>query len=140
MEQTELLERTLNLLHILLNDQRIRFLIVGGINTAVGYGTFAVLVFCGLHYIAAHVVATVVGTACSYILNKYFTFKQYKKSFAEVCRFVLVYITSFISGIVILYVMVTLMSLNAYFAGMLNLVFTTLISWFGHKYFSFRGN
>ena len=56
------------------------------------------------------------------------------------CRFVLVYITSFISGIVVLYVMVTLMSLDAYFAGMLNLVFTTLISWFGHKYFSFRGN
>ena len=135
-----MLERTLNLFHILINDQRIRFLIVGGINTAVGYGTFAALIFCGAHYILAHVAATIIGTTCSYILNKYFTFKQYKKSFAEVCRFVLVYITSFISGIVVLYVMVTLMSLDAYFAGMLNLVFTTLISWFGHKYFSFRGN
>ncbi|MDO4559310.1 MAG: GtrA family protein [bacterium] len=122
----------------LLCDQRIRFLIVGGINTAVGYGTFAVLVFCGTHYIAAHVAATVAGTSCSYVLNKYFTFRQYKKSFTEACRFVLVYAVSFFAGVIVLYSMVSKMSLNPYAAGVINLAFTTMISWFGHRYFSFR--
>lgn len=122
----------------LLGDQRIRFLLVGGINTAVGYGTFAALVFCGLHYLAAHVAATAAGVSCSYILNKYFTFRQYKKSFAEACRFVLVYAVSFFAGVIVLYSMVSKMSLNPYAAGMINLLFTTMISWFGHKYFSFR--
>lgn len=121
-----------------LQDQRVRFLIVGGINTAVGYGAFAVCIFVGMHYIAAHVAATVIGTTCSYILNKYFTFRQYKKSAAEVFRFVLVYALSFMTGVMFLYIMVSKLSLNAYAAGMANLVFTTIISWFGHKYFSFR--
>lgn len=133
-----MLELLLKAARAALGDQRVRFLIVGGINTAVGYGAFALCVFAGIHYIAAHVAATVIGTACSYVLNKYFTFRQYKKSAAEVFRFVSVYALSFMTGTAFLYLMVSVLSLNAYAAGIVNLVFTTVISWFGHKYFSFR--
>ena len=134
-----ILPETVNRVNRLITaDQRIRFLITGVINTAVGYGTFAAAVFCGFHYIAAHVASTVVGTTCSYFLNKYFTFRQYRKSLAELCRFVMVYVFSFFFGVAALYVMVSMLSLNVYFAGMLKLVFTVIISWFGHKYFSFR--
>jgi putative flippase GtrA len=120
------------------NDQRVRFLIVGGINTAVGYGTFAAVIFLGGHYIVANVIATAVGMTVSYFLNKYFTFRQYKKSFTEIIRFISVYFVSFMLGNVVLYVMVDIISISPYLAGALNLIFTTLISWFGHKYFSFR--
>jgi putative flippase GtrA len=122
----------------LTNDQRVRFLIVGGINTAVGYGTFAAVIFLGGHYIVANVIATAVGMTVSYFLNKYFTFRQYKKSFTEIIRFISVYFFSFMLGNVVLYVMVDIISVSPYLAGALNLIFTTLISWFGHKYFSFR--
>ncbi|MEA4873662.1 MAG: GtrA family protein [Synergistaceae bacterium] len=122
----------------LTNDQRVRFLIVGGINTAVGYGTFAAVIFLGGHYIVANVIATAVGMTVSYFLNKYFTFRQYKKSFTEIIRFISVYFFSFMLGNVVLYVMVDIISISPYLAGALNLIFTTLISWFGHKYFSFR--
>ena len=122
----------------LLSDQRFRFLLVGGINTAVGYGSFVTGIFVGLHYFTAHIAATVIGVTCSYFLNKYFTFKQYKKSWHEVGRFISVYFTSFMLGNVILFCLIDLLKIHAYFAGGLNLVLTTLISWFGHKYFSFR--
>jgi putative flippase GtrA len=122
----------------LTNDQRVRFLIVGGINTAVGYGTFAAVIFLGGHFIVANVIATAVGMTVSYFLNKYFTFRQYKKSFTEIIRFISVYFVSFMLGNVVLYVMVDIISISPYLAGALNLIFTTLISWFGHKYFSFR--
>ena len=122
----------------LTNDQRVRFLIVGGINTAVGYGTFAAVIFLGGHYFVANIIATAVGITVSYFLNKYFTFRQYKKSFTEIIRFISVYFLSFMLGNVVLYVMVGIMSISPYSAGALNLIFTTLISWFGHKYFSFR--
>jgi len=124
----------------LTNDQRVRFLIVGGINTAVGYGTFAAVIFIGGHYFLANFIATTVGVTVSYFLNKYFTFRQYKKSFTEVLRFISVYLFSFILGNVVLYVLVDIISISPYLAGALNLIFTTLISWFGHKYFSFRSN
>lgn len=122
----------------ILGDQRIRFLITGGVNTAAGYGTFALLLWLGTHYLSANVAATVVGVTCSYFLNKYFTFRQYKKSYSEALRFVSVYAVSFLLGCAALYLLVDLLSVSAYAAGVLNLVFTTLISWFGHKYFSFR--
>ena len=127
-----------NRVKALTNDQRVRFLIVGGINTAVGYGTFAAVIFLGGHYIVANVIATAVGVTVSYFLNKYFTFRQYKKSFTEIIRFISVYFVSFMLGNVVLYVMVDIISISPYLAGALNLIFTTLISWFGHKYFSFR--
>lgn len=122
----------------LIADQRIRFLLTGGINTAVGYGTFAFLIFIGVHYLVANVISTSVGVACSYILNKYFTFQKKEKSMSEVFRFVSVYAASFVLGNVLLFVLVDKMSLSPYWAGILNLIFTTLISWFGHKYYSFR--
>ena len=122
----------------LIADQRIRFLLTGGINTAVGYGTFAFLIFTGVHYLVANVISTSVGVTCSYILNKYFTFQKKEKSISEVFRFVSVYAASFVLWNVLLFVLVDKMSLSPYWAGILNLIFTTLISWFGHKYYSFR--
>lgn len=121
-----------------ISDQRIRFLIVGAVNTAVGYGTFALIIFMGGHYFFANIISTSAGVATSYILNKYFTFKQYSRSYSEACRFFTVYLFSFLLGNIVLYVLVDHFSFNAYFAGAVNLISTTLISWFGHKYFSFR--
>jgi len=122
----------------LLKDQRIRFLIVGIINTAVGYGCFAVGIFVGLHYFIAHIIATVIGVTCSYFLNKYFTFKQYEKSWHEVVRFISVYCVSFVLGSVILYCLIDLLKIRPYIAGGVKLILTIILSWFGHKYFSFR--
>ncbi len=113
---------------------------VGGINTAIGYGTFALMLWLGFHYLSANIVSTVVGVTCSYFLNKYFTFQQYKKSYAEILRFVTVYAVSFLLGCAVLFLLVDLLSVSAYVAGVINLVFTTLISWFGHKYFSFKAS
>lgn len=122
----------------LIKDERIRFLIVGCINTAVGYSLFVVFIFIGLHYLLAYILATIVGVFVSYILNKSFTFRKHKKSYAEAIRFVSVYAMSFLIGNVALYIMVDVLYFVPYLAGALNLIFTTIISWFGHKYFSFR--
>lgn len=122
----------------LIDDQRIRFIMVGGVNTAIGYGTFALLVGLGMHYFIANICSTVIAVAISYLLNKYFTFQQYKKSYSEIIRFVTVYVVSFLLGSAMLYCLVDWLSLSPYLAGGINLVFTTLISWFGHRYFSFR--
>lgn len=124
----------------LINDQRVRFLIVGAINTAVGYGSFALFIFIGGHYLVANVIATVIGVTVSYFLNKYFTFKQYRKSYAEIIRFVSVYFFSFMLGNLLLYIMVDIISISPYLAGAINLISSTLISWFGHKHFSFNSN
>lgn len=50
----------------MLNPQLLRFLLVGGLNTVVGYGLFAAFVWIGLPYPAAIALATVLGVAFNF--------------------------------------------------------------------------
>ena len=121
-----------------LKNQKIRFIVVGCINTMVGYIAFISLVFLSLQYIVANLFATIIGVTTSYYLNKYYTFKRYKKSVEELFRFVLVYLISFVISNLILYALIDLLLISPYKAGSINIFFVTMISWFGHKYFSFK--
>jgi putative flippase GtrA len=128
----------MNLIKKLYNNQKIRFLFVGGLNTIVGYGTYALLVFVGINYFVANIFSTIIGVFHSYLWNRYFTFKSREKALGEILRFISVYIISFIVGNIVLFIVVNKLGINQYIAGLINLIFTTLISWFGHKYYSFR--
>lgn len=44
-----------------INNRFIRFLIIGGINTAFGYGVFALLIFLKVHYAVAALLSTIFG-------------------------------------------------------------------------------
>ncbi len=44
-----------------LRNRFVRFLLVGGLNTAFGYGAYALFLFLGLHYAAAAAISTIVG-------------------------------------------------------------------------------
>lgn len=122
----------------IITDQKIRFLVVGCVNTIVGYSVFAFLIFVGLQYLLANLIATTVGVITSYFLNKYFTFKKHGKSIFEILRFGLVYLLSFALSNFILYILIDLLSISPYKAGATNLIFVTIISWYGHKNFSFK--
>lgn len=118
--------------------QEIRFLFVGGLNTIVGYGSYAILICFGMNYLLANTLSTILGIIHSYIWNRFFTFQSKDKALQEIIRFVTVYAISYFIGMASLYSFVTLFHLNQYVAGLFNLIVTTLISWVGHKYFSFK--
>lgn len=68
----------------------IKFMLVGVINTLVGNGVMFLLYnLCGVGYTVSTVANYVVGSIVSYFLNKYYTFKQTKKSLKEVLKFIL---------------------------------------------------
>ena len=56
--------------------QGARFLVAGGVNTVVGYGTYALCLFVGMHFVLASIVGQVVGMTSSYLLNRFFTFRS----------------------------------------------------------------
>jgi putative flippase GtrA len=115
-----------------------RFIFVGGINTLVGYGSFALFLYLGFYYYLSYVLSYVIGICNSYIWNKYFTFKSKNKSYKEIARFISVYLLSFAIGSLILYIFVDIFNMNEYLAGFINLIFTTAISWIGHNKYSFK--
>ncbi len=115
-----------------------RFLFVGGINTIVGYGSYALLIFFKINYLLATTLSTIIGVINSYVWNRKFTFKSNKSVKKEIPKFVSIYLISYCAGMIIIYILVSKLNMNEYLAGLLNLVSTTLISWFGHKYISFK--
>ena len=126
---------------ILLTKKEFRFLLVGGLNTVVGYGSYAAIFYLSNIYILAYVLSNIIGITHSYLWNKFYTFKKQsakQMSIGEIARFLSVYLVSFCIGLFVLWLLVENLGFNEYIAGIVQLIFTTLISWFGHNYFSFK--
>lgn len=80
----------------LLEGTFVRFLMVGVLNTAVGFGVmFALYNLAGLHtwgdlgYWLSSAANYIVGSVVSYFLNKHFTFRNAERGWKVVARFVL---------------------------------------------------
>ena len=72
--------------------QGFRFLFVGGLNTLVGYGVYAILLFLHFNYLVANSISTVIGVLHSYLWNRFFTFKSKEKAGKEFMKFISVYV------------------------------------------------
>lgn len=115
-----------------------KFILVGAINTAIGYGCYALLVAIGLNFFVSSIFSQIVGTANSYLWNKYFTFKRKERSVSEILRFCAVYAVCFGVNTLILFALINGEKQNKYIAGVVALSVTTLISFLGHRFFSFK--
>ena len=123
----------------LIDKQGIRFIIVGFLNTVVGYGFYSLFIFLGIYYLIANTLSTIIGVIHSYLWNRLFTFKSNNRINKEVPRFIMVYLVSYILGTIVLYILKDILNMNPYIAGFINLIITTIISFIGHKYISFNG-
>ena len=132
----------------LIRDQRIAFLVVGAFNTGVGYLLFVLFDFLvgrqvtpALGASAASVVtllcAHVVAPMIAFVLHRNLVFRVRGHALRDFVRFQAVYVVTFSINIVLLPVLV-LLGIPTLLAQLLITVVTVVISWFGHKYFSFR--
>ena len=132
--------------------QSIKFLFVGGLNTVVGVGVELITyLIMGLPFslssnvqalpwqiAVATTISYTIGTAHSYVWNKFFTFESKDKSVGEVLRFVAVYAVQLVINFAMKWALIELLGINTYVAMIITLLVTTCISFFGHKLFSFR--
>lgn len=114
-----------------------KFVCVGLLNTFIGYGAFFLLSFF-LNYMVALVVAHFIGVANSYLWNKYWTFQVKKFRPAELVKFNIVYLLVLGANMLILYIVVELLAVNPRIGQLAVLPLVTLLSYFGHKYWSFH--
>ncbi|MFS0852499.1 GtrA family protein [Microbacterium sp. 179-I 3D4 NHS] len=126
-----------------LGDQRVRFLAVGGVNTVLGYAIYAVLaqwVFAHvpLGYLLALIISYAIAICVAFVLYRRFVFVVKGNVLVDFVRFVGVYAVSILANAAALPVLVELLHLHPLVAQAIVLVVTTLISFVGHKHFSFR--
>lgn len=118
-----------------LDPQALRFVIVGGINTAFSYGFYAFFLFVGFGYAMANLMALILGILFSFKTQGRFVFNNPDNR--RFGRFVLVWAVIYLATIALIGQFIAL-GLNAYVAGALALPFSTLLSYLSQKYFVFR--
>ena len=126
-----------------LGDERFRFLLVGGINTVAGYGLFALLeVLIGrqIGYLGSLYGSYILATILAFYLHRRFTFRATGTGHVAIdfIRFQGVYVVSLAINTVALPLLVEALHWAPLAAQACIVVVTTLVSYFGHKFFSFR--
>jgi len=128
-------------------DQRVAFVLVGAVNTGVGFLCFAgflALFGQGLRpvppsrYLAALVCAYVVAVLFAFVLYRFAVFRVRGHVLADLWRFAAVYISSLVVNFALLPVLVELGHLPVLLAQALIVFVTSVMSWMGHKHYSFR--
>jgi putative flippase GtrA len=115
-----------------------RFGIVGVLNTIVGYGVYWMLIEMNINYILALPISSIIGIIHSYCWNKFWTFKSKQKSINEAIRFVAVYGITFIINLGLLTFMVEVLGLDKQVSGFISLLIVSLLSFIGHRLWSFK--
>jgi len=132
----------------LVRNQRIAFLLVGGFNTAVGFSLFVFFDFTvgrwvdeNINRIAGSLVtlacAHVVAVLIAFVMYRRFVFRVRGHIGRDLLRFQAVYLVSTGINAIVLPILVQL-GVDRILAQLMILVVTVLVSYFGHKYFSFR--
>jgi hypothetical protein len=141
-----------------LDDERIRYLLVGGWNTVFGYGLFLLLLalltgplrslesspgwllqwVARDYYVVVGWIGWVFAVPHSTLTMKYLVFRNRGRVLPQVGKAYLVYIPTQIIGSVLLWLTVRVLRLTPQVGALLTTAVTTVASYIGHKYFTFR--
>jgi putative flippase GtrA len=113
----------------------IRFVLVGVLNTTFSYLLYAGLLFVGLSYQLANLLALLVGILFSFKTQGHFVFGNHNNRLLG--RFVLSWAVIYVC-VIILIGRIIAFGFDAYTAGALALPFSVALSYLTQKYFVFR--
>ena len=135
--------RAARAIRALLRDERVRFVIVGGINTALGYLLFVLFELTSgnrMGYLGSLYLSYALATIVAFILHRRFTFRAIESGrlLIDFLRFQSVYVVSLLVNTAALPLLVEVVGISPLVSQAIITVLTTLISYFGHKWFSFR--
>ncbi len=136
-------ERDGSLVARLVADQRVRFVLVGGINTVLGYALFALLVTVAgrsIGYLGSLYISYAIAIVAAFVMHRRFTFRVHATGRVAVdfLRFCSVYVVSLSINTVALPLLVEVVHWHPLVAQAGIVMVTTLVSYFGHRFFSFR--
>lgn len=124
-----------------IKDRRVAFLIVGGINTVVGFlwfVLFQVTVGQVWGYMATLVFSHIASVLCAFYLHRRFVFRVRGHVWRDLARFEVVQLAAFGINLVALPLLVEVAGLDPIVAQALVVIVTVTLSYFAHRHFSFR--
>ena len=121
----------------------IAYVMVGAWNTLFGYAVFALLYYllhAHVHVDVILVISYVLSIANAYVGYRFIVFRSTGSMKRELPRFTSVYLVTLAANLVVLPVALRLLPWNAYVVQGLFTFVIVVLSYFGHKHFSFRGD
>lgn len=124
------------------HQKKIRFLIAGGINTAVGLAVYPILYVLlnpfGVGYIRALIFSQIICITFSFVSNKYFVFKTKGNIKKEYPKFFAFYGIYFVLNLLCLPAMVEMLNMNPMIAQTLFSIAIIVSSYFWHNTITFK--
>lgn len=120
---------------------QILYLAVGAWNTLFGYGVFVLLFYFFGSRVGASVVIVasyVAAVLSAYVGYRYLAFRSYDDVLKEFPRFSAVYLVTLIANLVFYPVVLRVLPLNTYAVQALFTGGVVIVSYLGHRHFSFR--
>lgn len=119
----------------LLKIRSIRFILVGGVNTAFSYCVYSFLLFFGANYAVANLLALIIGIFFSFHTQGTFVFKNTRNNLFH--RYLFAWAAIYIVNIFLIKKMIEF-GLNSYISGALAIVPIGILSYFLHHFLVFR--
>lgn len=121
--------------------EKLRYLLIGGFNTATSTLLYIIcysLLQGYLHYLVLAVIVHLVSVFQSFILLKYLVFQTLGSFWREYLKTNITYLLTLCISLVLLYTQVDVLQFDPRIAAIINAVLMAIISYFLHKFFSFR--
>jgi len=118
-----------------INNRFLRFLVIGGINTAFSYSLYVILLFIGLHYLQAGIVSFILSIFFNFETTRRLVFKNNDRRL--LLKFIFSYLIILVISLFFLNLLVTI-GISPYLAGLLNVLPMAIISFLIQKVFVFR--
>ena len=126
----------------LIRDQRVAFLIVGGMNTAIGTVWFVLFLWLFPHgtagYLGALACAHVAAVLCAFVLYRRFVFRATGHALRDLARFELVNLSTLGFNFAALPLLVEIFGWPVLLSQLVITGAVVVYSWFAHRAFSFR--
>jgi putative flippase GtrA len=126
----------------IIRDQRVAFLIVGGMNTAIGAVWFVLFLWLlpkgTFNYMGALLCAHVAAVLCAFVLYRRFVFRVTGQVLRDLARFELVNLSSLALNFATLPVLVEVFGWPVLPSQFAIAGVTVVYTWFAHRGFSFR--
>ena len=122
-----------------LAKQFLKFGIVGISNTLISLAIYYILVYLGVHYLIANIVAFVISVCNAYFWNCRYVFTEKNtKSYKVLGKTFLAYGSTFVLSTALLFVMVDVLGISYWLAPLINLCFTVPLNFLINKFWAFR--
>lgn len=124
------------------HEKKVRFLIAGGINTAVGLSTYPIVYILlkpfGIGYIKALFLASIISVSFSFFTSKYYVFKTKGNIKKEYTKFFMFYSFYLALNVICLPFMVEVLKLTPIIAQTLFSIAIIITSYFWHNFITFK--